>query len=76
MYVGYASDYNTVWGLHLDIELCPETGNSYIVFIYYGSKNSIEGNKSFLQAIPSSCLEIKAKKTAVTVGTFSVTVGT
>ena len=37
---------------------------------------SIEGNKSFLQAMPISCLEIKAKKTAVTVGTFSVTVGT
>ena len=33
MYYGYASDYNTVWGLCLDIELCPETGNSYIVVI-------------------------------------------
>ena len=32
--------------------------------------------KSFLQAMPTSCLKIKAKKTAVTVGTFSVTVGT
>ena len=31
MYVGYASDYNTVWELRLDVELCPETGNSYIV---------------------------------------------
>ena len=76
MYVGYASDYNTVWGLRLDVELCPETGNSYIVVIKYGSKNSIELNKSFLQEMPTSCLEIKAKKTAITVGTFSVTVGT
>ena len=33
MYVGYASDYNTVWGLRLDVELCHETGNSYIVVI-------------------------------------------
>ena len=24
---------NPVWGLCLDIELCPETGNSYIVVI-------------------------------------------
>ena len=29
MYVGYALDYNTVLGLRLDVELCPETGNSY-----------------------------------------------
>ena len=33
MYVGYASDYNTVCGLRLDIKLCPETGNSCIVVI-------------------------------------------
>ena len=33
MYVGYASDYNTVLGLGIDVELCPETGNSYIVVI-------------------------------------------
>ena len=78
MHVGYASDYNTVWGLCLDVELCPENGNSYIVVIKlnYGSKNSIEGNKTFLHAMPTSCLEIKAKKTTVTVGTFSDTVGT
>ena len=30
----------------------------------------------FFQAIPTSCLEIKAKKVTVTVGTFTVTVGT
>ena len=33
MYVGYASNYNTVWGLRLDVELYPETGNSNI-YIY------------------------------------------
>ena len=33
MYVRYASDYNTVWGLRLDVDFCPETGNSYIVII-------------------------------------------
>ena len=40
MYVGYASDWgqirypeDTVWGLHLDVKLCPETGNSNIVVI-------------------------------------------
>ena len=33
MYVGYASDYNTVWGLRLDVQSCPETGKSYIVVI-------------------------------------------
>ena len=31
MYVRYASDYNTVWGLRFDFELCPETGNSYTI---------------------------------------------
>ena len=30
-YVGCASDYNTVSGLSLDLELCPETGNSDMV---------------------------------------------
>ena len=33
MYVRCASDYNAVWGLRIDIELCPQTGNSYIVVI-------------------------------------------
>ena len=33
MYVRNTSDYNTVWGLRLDVELCPETGNSYTVVI-------------------------------------------
>ena len=32
-YVGCASDYNTVWGLVLDVEFWHETGNSDIVVI-------------------------------------------